>query len=74
MRGASGPLRPVRHLLLTAVGDLRFSPDGTSALVASREGDEWIDIRLSDGRQTRLRRVGERLRAGVMPRALAWAG
>ena len=26
VRGASGPLRPVRHLLLTAVGDLRFSP------------------------------------------------
>ena len=74
VRGASGPLRPVRHLVLTAVGDLRFSPDGTSALVASREGDEWIDIRLRDGRQTRLRRVGERLRAGLMPRALAWAG
>jgi hypothetical protein len=74
VRGATGPLRPVRHLLLTAVGDLRFSPDGTSALVASRQGDEWIDIRLRDGRQTLLRRVGERLRAGVMPRALAWAG
>jgi hypothetical protein len=74
LRGASGPLRPVRHLLLTAVGDLRFSPDGKSALVASREGDEWVDIRLSDGRQTRLRRVGERLRTGLMPRALAWAG
>ncbi len=74
VRGTSGPLRPVRHLLLTAVGDLRFSPDGTSALVASREGDEWIDIRLRDGRQMRLRRVGERLRAGLMPRALAWAG
>jgi len=74
VRDTSGPLRPVRHLLLTAVGDLRFSPDGTSALVASREGDEWIDIRLRDGRQMRLRRVGERLRAGLMPRALAWAG
>jgi hypothetical protein len=74
VRGGSGPLRPVRHLLLTAVGDLRFSPDGKSALIASREGDEWVDIRLRDGRQTRLRRVGERLRTGVMPRALAWAG
>ncbi len=74
VRGASGPLRPVRHLLLTAVGDLRFSPDGRSVLVASREGDEWIDIRLRDGRLRSLQRVGERLRAGVMPRALAWAG
>jgi hypothetical protein len=74
VRHARGPLRPVRHLLLTAVGDLRFSPDGRSALVASREDDDWIDIRLTDGRQTSLRRVGERLRAGVMPRALAWAG
>ncbi len=73
VRGVSGPLRAVRHLLLTAVGDLRFSPDGRSVLVASREGDEWIGIRLRDGRQTSLRRVGERLRAGVMPRALAWA-
>ena len=53
VRGISGPLRPVRHLLLTAVGDLRFSPDGRSVLVASREGDEWIDIRLRDGRQRR---------------------
>ena len=74
VRGARGPLRAVRHLALTAVGDLRLSPDGRSALIASREGDEWIEIRLRDGRQTRLRRVGERLRAGVMPRALAWAG
>ena len=74
VRGASGPLRPVRHLLLTAVGDLRFSPDGKSVLVTSREGDEWIAVRLKDGSQTRLRRVGERLRAGLMPRALAWTG
>jgi hypothetical protein len=74
VRGASGPLRPVRHLLLTAVGDLRFSPDGKSVLVTSREGDEWIDILLRDGSQTHLRRVGERLRAGLMPRALAWTG
>ncbi len=74
VRGASGPFRAIRHLMATAVGDLRLSPDGRSALIASREGDEWLAIRLSDGRQTRLSRVGERLRAGVMPRALAWAG
>jgi hypothetical protein len=64
----------VRHLLLTAVGDLRVSPDGTSALVASREGDEWIDIRLRDGKLRLLRDVGARLRAGFAPQALAWAG
>lgn len=74
VRNARGPLRAVRHLTLTAVGDLRLSPDGRHALIASREGDEWIDIRLSDGRLQRLQRVGERLRAGPMPRALAWAG
>jgi hypothetical protein len=74
VRSRRGPFRAVRHLLLSAAGDLRFSPDGQSALIASREGDEWIDVRLSDGRQRLLRRVGERLRAGVMPRALAWAG
>jgi hypothetical protein len=74
VRGASGPLHVVRHLTLTAVGDLRLSPDGTSALVASRESDEWIEIRLRDGHQKRLRDVGRRLRAGFAPRALAWAG
>jgi hypothetical protein len=74
VRGASGPFRAIRHLLVTAVGDLRLSPDGRSALIASRERDEWLAIRLSDGRQTRLTRVGERLRAGVKPRPLAWAG
>jgi hypothetical protein len=74
VRGARGPLRAVRHLVLTAVGDLRLSPDGRSALIASREGDEWIEVGLDDGRQKLLRRVGARLRAGVMPRALAWSG
>jgi hypothetical protein len=74
VRGASGPFRAVRHLLLTAVGDLRLSPDGQHALIASRESDEWVEVRLRDGRLEHLRRVGERLRAGVMPRALAWAG
>lgn len=74
VRGASGPFRAIRHLAATAVGDLRLSPDGRSALITSREADEWIDIRLRDGHQTVLRRVGERLRAGVMPRALAWTG
>jgi hypothetical protein len=74
VRGASGPLRAVRHLALTAVGDLRLSPDGGSALIASREGDEWLEIRLRDGRLQRLRDVGRRLRAGFAPRALAWAG
>ena len=74
VRGSRGPLRAVRHLTLTAVGDLRLSPDGRSALVASREGDEWIDIRLRDGRLRRLRDVGTRLRAGFAPQALAWAG
>lgn len=73
-RGASGPFRAIRHLLLTAVGDLRLSPDGKSALIASGESDEWLEVRLRDGRLQHLRRVGERLRAGVMPRALAWAG
>ena len=71
--GERGPLRAVRHLTLTAIGDLRLSPDGRDALIASRESDEWLEIDLRDGRQTLLRRVGERLRAGVMPRALAWA-
>jgi hypothetical protein len=71
--GGRGPLRAVRHLALTAIGDLRLSPDGRDALIASRESDEWLEIDLRDGRQTLLRRVGERLRAGVMPRALAWA-
>ena len=74
VRGCGGPLRAVRHLTLTAVGDLRLSPDGRSALVSSREGDEWIDIRLRDGRLRRLRDVGTRLRAGFAPQALAWAG
>jgi hypothetical protein len=74
VRGASGPLRAVRHLTLTAAGDLRLSPDGRSALIASREGDEWLEIRLSDGRLRRLRDVGQRLRAGFAPRTLAWAG
>jgi hypothetical protein len=74
VRAASGPLRAVRHLRLTAAGDLRLSPDGSSALVASREGDEWLEIRLSDGRLRRLRAVGQRLRAGFAPRTLAWAG
>jgi hypothetical protein len=74
VRGLAGPLRAVRHLALTAVGDLRLSPDGRSALVASREGDEWLDIRLRDGRLRLLRDVGRRLRAGFAPRALAWAG
>jgi hypothetical protein len=74
VRGASGPLRVVRHLALTAVGDLRLSPDGQIALVASRERDEWIEIRLRDGRLQRLRDVGTRLRAGFAPRALAWTG
>ena len=74
VRGASGPFRALRHLLLTAVGDLRFSPDGRSALIASREDDEWLAVRLRDGRLQRLRRVGERLRAGFAPRALAWTG
>jgi hypothetical protein len=72
--GAGRPLAPVRRLALTAVGDLRLSPDGRTALLASREGDEWIRIRLVDGRVERLPRVGERLRAGFAPRALAWAG
>ena len=74
VRGARGPLRAVRHLAITAVGDLRLSPDGRRALVASREGDEWIEIRLRDGRLQRLRDIGQRLRAGFAPRALAWAG
>jgi hypothetical protein len=74
VRGLSGPLRAVRHLTLTAVGGLSLSPDGRSALVSSREGDEWIDIRLRDGRLRLLRDVGRRLRAGFAPQALAWAG
>lgn len=74
VRGASGPLRVLRHLALTAVGDLRLSPDGRSVLIASREDDEWIEIRLRDGRLRRLREVGRRLRAGFAPRTLAWAG
>jgi hypothetical protein len=74
VRGASGQLRVLRHLTITAAGDLRLSPDGRTALVASREGDEWIEIRLRDGHLQRLRNIGERLRAGFAPRALAWAG
>ncbi len=74
VRGAHGPLRAIRHLPLTAVGDFRLSPDGRSALVASREGDEWLDIRLRDGRLRLLREIGRRLRAGFSPRVLAWAG
>jgi len=74
VRGASGPLRAVRHLTVTAAGDLRLSPDGRRALIASREGDEWLEIRLSDGRLRSLRDVGQRLRAGFAPRLLAWAG
>ncbi len=49
-------------------------PTARSALIASREGDEWLEIRLSDGRLRRLRDVGQRLRAGFAPRTLAWAG
>jgi hypothetical protein len=74
VRTARGPLRVVRHLVLTAVGDLRLAPDGRRALVASRERDEWIEIRLRDGRLRRLGDIGQRLRAGFAPRALAWAG
>jgi hypothetical protein len=74
VRGLSGPLRAVRHLAITAVGGLRLSPDGRSALVSSKEGDEWIDIRLRDGHLRLLRDVGTRLRAGFAPQALAWAG
>ena len=74
VRGAGGPLRAVRHLAITAVSDLRLSPDGRTALVASPEGDEWFEIRLRDGHLQRLRDIGRRLRAGFAPRALAWAG
>ena len=74
VRGASGPLRAVRHLTVTAAGDLRLSPDGRRALIASREGDEWLEIRLSDGRLRSLQDVGQRLRAGFAPRLRAWAG
>jgi hypothetical protein len=74
VRGLSGPLRALRHLAPTAVGDLSLSPDGRSALVASRESDEWLDIRLRDGRLRLLRDVGLRLRAGFAPQALACAG
>jgi PQQ-like domain len=73
VRGAHGPLKVLRRLAVSAIGDLRLSPDGKNALLASREGDEWIDIRLRDGRERLLRNVGERLRAGFAPRALAWA-
>jgi hypothetical protein len=73
VRAGRRPLRAVRHLALTAVGDLRLSPDGGSALIASREADEWLDIDLRSGRLRRLRDVGMRLRAGFAPRALAWA-
>jgi len=50
--------------------------DGSAALAPEgrARSERVFDIRLRDGRQTRLRRVGERLRAGLMPRALAWAG
>ena len=74
VRGAGGPLRAVRHLAITAVSDLRLSPDGRTALIASPEGDEWLEIRLRDGHLQRLREIGRRLRAGFAPRALAWAG
>ncbi len=74
VRGLTGPLRAVRHLTVTGVGDLRLSPDGRSALIASTEGDEWLDIRLRDGSVRVLRNVGSRLRAGFAPQALAWAG
>ncbi len=73
-RGAGGPLRVVRRLTVTAVGDLRLSPDGRSALLVSPDSDEWIEISLRDGRVRRLHDVGKRLRAGFAPRALAWAG
>ena len=73
VRGAAGPLRAVRRLPISAIGDLRLSPDGRNALLASREGDEWIEIRLRDGRERVLSNVGERLRAGFAPRALAWS-
>jgi hypothetical protein len=73
-RGLAGPLRLVRRLAVTGVADLRLSPDGRSALIASTEGDEWIDIRLRDGSQRLLRGIGARLRAGFAPQALAWAG
>jgi hypothetical protein len=73
-RAAGGSLRILRRLAVTAVGDLRLSPDGRSALIVSRANDEWIEIRLRDGRIRRLRDVGKRLRAGFAPRALAWAG
>ena len=73
-RGVGGSLRTLRRLAVTAVGDLRLSPDGRSALIVSRANDQWIEIRLRDGRIRRLRDVGKRLRAGFAPRALAWAG
>jgi hypothetical protein len=73
-RGLTGPLRLVRRLGITGIGDLQLSPDGRSALIASSEGDEWLDIRLRDGKQRLLRDVGARLRAGFAPQALAWAG
>ena len=72
-RGLAGPFRLVRRLTVTGVGDLRLSPDGRSALIGSTEGDEWIDIRLRDGRQRLLLGIGKRLRAGFAPQALAWA-
>jgi hypothetical protein len=34
-----------------------------AALIVSRVNDEWIEIRLRDGRIRRLRDVGKRLRA-----------
>ncbi len=37
VRGASGPLHAVRHLRSRPPADLRLSPDGSSALIASRE-------------------------------------
>jgi hypothetical protein len=74
VRGLTGPLRALRHLTVTGVGDLRLSPDGRSALIASTEGDQWFDIRLRDGKLRLLRNVGSRLRAGFAPQALAWAG
>jgi hypothetical protein len=74
VRRATGALRVLRNLTITAAGDLRLSPDGRFALLASREADEWIEIRLRDGHLQHLREIGQRLRAGFAPRALAWAG
>ena len=73
VRGAAGRWRQCGISCSRAVGDLRLSPDGTSALSRAARATSGSHP-AADGRQTRLRRVGERLRAGLMPRALAWAG